>query len=43
MRGFLAALEAGGALHRVRRPVDARFEIACVLSLREHGPAPAPG
>jgi 2,5-furandicarboxylate decarboxylase 1 len=39
MRGFLAALEAGGALHRVRRPVDARFEIACVLSLREHGPA----
>jgi 2,5-furandicarboxylate decarboxylase 1 len=39
MRGFMAALEAGGALHRVRRPVDARFEIACVLSLREHGPA----
>jgi 2,5-furandicarboxylate decarboxylase 1 len=39
MRGFMAALEAGGALHRVRRPVDARFEIACVLSLREHGSA----
>jgi 2,5-furandicarboxylate decarboxylase 1 len=39
MRGFMAALEAGGALHRVRRPVDARFEIACALSLREQGPA----
>jgi UbiD family decarboxylase len=39
MRGFLAALEAGGDLHRVRRPVDPRFEIACVLSLRDRGPA----
>jgi UbiD family decarboxylase len=39
MRGFLAGLEARGELHRVRRPVDARFEIACVLSLREKGPA----
>src|ERR1700694_2349161 len=39
MRGFLAALEASGDLHRVTRTVDARFEIASVLSLREHGPA----
>src|SRR5438105_4396881 len=39
MRGFLAALEAGGELHRVRRPVDARFEIASLLSLRDRGPA----
>ncbi len=39
MRGFLAALEAGGDLHRVKRPVDPRFEIASVLWLRERGPA----
>ena len=39
MRGFLAALEASGDLHRVTRAVDARFEIASVLALREHGPA----
>ena len=39
MRGFLAALEAGGELHRVRRPVETRFEIASVLALRDHGPA----
>jgi UbiD family decarboxylase len=39
MRGFLAALEASGDLHRVTRSVDARFEVASVLSLREHGPA----
>jgi len=39
MRGFLAALEACGELHRVRRPVDPRFELAAVLSLRERGPA----
>jgi 2,5-furandicarboxylate decarboxylase 1 len=39
MRGFLAALDASGDLHRVTRAVDARFEIASVLSLREHGPA----
>src|SRR5262249_5722877 len=39
MRGFLAALEAAGELHRIARPVDARFELACVLSLRRHGPA----
>jgi UbiD family decarboxylase len=39
MRAFLAALEACGELHRVRRPVDLRFELAAVLSLRERGPA----
>jgi 2,5-furandicarboxylate decarboxylase 1 len=39
MRGLLAALEAGGDLHRVKRPVDSRFEIASVLLLRERGPA----
>jgi 2,5-furandicarboxylate decarboxylase 1 len=39
MRGLLAALEADGELHRVQRPVDLRFEIASVLSLRQHGPA----
>jgi 2,5-furandicarboxylate decarboxylase 1 len=39
MRGLLAALEADGELHRVKRVVDLRFEIASVLSLRQHGPA----
>jgi UbiD family decarboxylase len=39
MRGLLAALEADGELHRVKRLVDLRFEIASVLSLRQHGPA----
>ena len=39
MRGFLTALEACGELHRVTRAVDAQFEIASVLSLRQHGPA----
>lgn len=39
MRGLMAALEARGDLHRVTRPVDARFEIASVLALRERGPA----
>lgn len=39
MRGLLAALEANGELHRVKRLVDLRFEIASVLSLRQHGPA----
>jgi 2,5-furandicarboxylate decarboxylase 1 len=39
MRGFLTALEASGDLHRVKRTVDPRFEIASVLSLRKHGPA----
>jgi len=39
MRGFMAALEASGELHRVERCVDVRFEIASVLWLRRHGPA----
>jgi 2,5-furandicarboxylate decarboxylase 1 len=39
MRGFLPALEAAGELHRVRRAIDPRFEIASVLALRERGPA----
>jgi UbiD family decarboxylase len=39
MRGFMAALEAAGDLHRVQRQVDPRFEIASVLSLRRYGPA----
>jgi len=39
MRGHLAALESCGELQRVRRPVDPRFEIAAVLSLRDRGPA----
>jgi 2,5-furandicarboxylate decarboxylase 1 len=39
MRGLLVGLEADGELHRVKRPVDLRFEIASVLSLRQHGSA----
>jgi 2,5-furandicarboxylate decarboxylase 1 len=39
MRGLLTALEAAGELHRVKRRVDPRFEIASVLSLRQDGPA----
>lgn len=39
MRGFLAALENSGELHRVERNVDTCFEIASVLALRERGPA----
>jgi 2,5-furandicarboxylate decarboxylase 1 len=39
MRGLLSALEASGDLHRVKRSVDPRFEVASVLKLREHGPA----
>jgi 2,5-furandicarboxylate decarboxylase 1 len=39
MRGFAAALERSGELHRVRRPVDLRFELGAVLSLRQTGPA----
>jgi 2,5-furandicarboxylate decarboxylase 1 len=38
LRSFLAELEARGELHRVRRSVDPRFEIASVLSLRKIGP-----
>ena len=39
MRSFLATLEKSGDLQRVERTVDARFEIASVLSLRDRGPA----
>jgi len=39
MRGLLAKLEDLGNLHRVKRLVDPRFEIASVLSLRKNGPA----
>jgi UbiD family decarboxylase len=39
LRGLLASLEADGELHRVKRVVDPRFEIASVLLLRHHGPA----
>lgn len=39
LRGFIAALEAAGELHRVPRPVDRNFEVAAVLSLRDRGPA----
>ena len=39
MRGFLAALEEDGELHRVGRVVDPRFELASVLSLRDDGAA----
>jgi 2,5-furandicarboxylate decarboxylase 1 len=39
MRGILSALDGQGALHRVTRQVDARFELGAVLSLRDRGPA----
>ena len=39
MRGFLASLDRNGALHRVTRPVDPRFELGAVLALRDRGPA----
>jgi 2,5-furandicarboxylate decarboxylase 1 len=39
MRGLLAALETAGELHRIKRAVDPRFEIASVLLLRQDGPA----
>ena len=39
MRGFLAALEETGDLHRITRAVDLNFEIASVLALRAGGPA----
>ena len=38
MRGLIAALEATGELHRVKRPVDPKFELGAVLSLRDRGP-----
>jgi 2,5-furandicarboxylate decarboxylase 1 len=39
LRDFLATLEADGGLHRVRRSVDPRFEIAAVLMERMKGDA----
>jgi 2,5-furandicarboxylate decarboxylase 1 len=39
MRAIVAVLAASGELRHVRRPVDTRFEIASVLSLRDGGPA----
>src|SRR5271155_2491161 len=39
MRSFAVKLEAAGRLHRVKKFVDPRFEIGCVLSLRRDGPA----
>jgi UbiD family decarboxylase len=39
MRGFLAALEREGELHRVTRQVDPHFELGAVLKLRDRGPA----
>jgi 2,5-furandicarboxylate decarboxylase 1 len=39
LRDFLATLEADGALHRVRRKVDPRVEIAAVLMERMKGDA----
>jgi UbiD family decarboxylase len=38
-RGFLAALEQRGEVHRIKREVDPRFELASVLMLRDNGPA----
>ncbi|KJC56900.1 3-octaprenyl-4-hydroxybenzoate carboxy-lyase [Bradyrhizobium sp. LTSPM299] len=39
MRGFLSQLDASGALHRVKRRIDPKFEIGAVLALRDRGPA----
>jgi 2,5-furandicarboxylate decarboxylase 1 len=39
MRALVAALEGTGDLDRIKRPVDLRFELAAVLSLRRHGRA----
>lgn len=39
MRGFLSALEQAGALHRVTRNVDPKFELGAVLALKDRGPA----
>mgnify|MGYP001052457669 FL=1 len=38
-RTALQYLETSGQLHRIERPVDARFEIGAVLALRDRGPA----
>jgi UbiD family decarboxylase len=39
LRAFLDELERHGDLHRVRREVNAKFELGAVLSLRRNGPA----
>jgi 2,5-furandicarboxylate decarboxylase 1 len=38
-RSFLERLNAAGELHNVTRPVDPRFEVSALLSLRDAGPA----
>lgn len=38
MRGFMGVLEQTGELHRVKRPVDPRFELGAVLALKDRGP-----
>jgi UbiD family decarboxylase len=38
-RGHLVALEQRSEVHRVKREVDSRFELASVLMLRDNGPA----
>lgn len=38
IRAVLSAFERSGDLHYVDRPVDPRFELGAVLSLRAHGP-----
>lgn len=38
-RSFVERLEAAGQLRRVAKPVDPRFEVSALLSLRDAGPA----
>jgi UbiD family decarboxylase len=38
-RGFVATLDRRGEVHRITREVDARFELASILMLRDNGPA----
>ena len=39
IRGFLSALDEAGALHRVTRAVDPKFELGAVMALKDRGPA----
>ncbi|MBC9879888.1 UbiD family decarboxylase [Bradyrhizobium sp. INPA01-394B] len=39
MRGYLSQLATSGALHRVKRRTDPKFEIGAVLALKDRGPA----
>jgi UbiD family decarboxylase len=39
MRGLLSLLDTSGALHRVKRRTDPKFEIGAVLALKDRGPA----